>query len=551
MPTYPATRRFFRDDEFRNENAAIAGVVRALALWENYTYARDLKITPSDAKVYADGSWPWKATSFDHRPVHGFSAGSLLMGMAEIVVPDPRAPCTRVVVQLNVVETAFSPAVSGAFYITNVSTGEVVEVGIYNSFPSTGADTWYSGTIAASPGDVLRISALNGAGSFQPFVISSLCAWWDPSSIVLPGATFNSPWYAISQYLAANDAPLSTAMLRWLGRMANAFVYDRPQMIASSWFYNPAAGTNAGYSSYSTVVGRYRVLVGTGCPSLNVQLRYRASGACSVTVDAGADSTTVTIPGAGTNSASATLTLSSTGTKDLVFTVTGSPGYCDVEHVLVHENPGTATSLALPSESVPSNYDPNLDERIGSGRAIRNDDLSRLVSNMIWLWAYRRDRVLVNDCRFTYREQDDFTFTGAGGAADRAAFHEHRTSKWNFGHAFGELRVRAGYHQGASGGVKGNWDALKFQVGLATASDYPGANAIGLDVQYRGFPYSDWTQHDQHSQQHRRGVSLTSETTYLVETHLLVNANSVPKTTRPSWLTIEELPMDTPASTYP
>lgn len=554
MPTYPTTRRFFSDDEFRNENAAIAGAVRALALAQNYRYARDLKVTPSDAKTFAEAGWAWSASSLASTPVRSFGTGSgwyASANVAEIVVPDPRAPATRILVSVNIVRAA-AGAVSGFVDVTNARTGEVATITVLDS----GTDQWLSADVSARTGDVLRVAGRWASGT--NFTVAAISAWWSPASLAMPGADFALGWSALSQAFHTTNSPLSSYALTWLGRTANAWAFERPMMVANSWLYNPAAGTGAGYSSYSTTVGKYRVYIGARCPSLTVRLRYRASGACTVGValDGGAGSGTVTISGAGTSVASTTVTLTpGAGAFDTVtLTVQGAPTYCDIEYVLIYENYSTASSLALPAgETVPASFDPNLDERISSGRAIRADDIARLFANEVWLWAYRRDRILVSDCRFTYKETRLDAFTGASGLTDRAAMHEVVTSKRNAGAAFGELLVRVGYHQGAGFGTPTPWEALNFQVGLATYGDSVGAPAVGLGFQYQEGPRVDWSSHSQAAHQHRRGGTVSEGTVYLLETIILTAGHDVAinKMTRPSWLTVEELPLGTPAATYP
>lgn len=555
MPTYPATRRFFLDDEFRNENAAIAGVVRAIALGQNYRYARDLKVTPSDAKVYGEASWPWN-TSLWWSPVRNFGSGVgyyAAANVAEIVVPDPRSPASRIDFYAYVYRPA-TGAVSGTISVTNRTTGEVTTGAVDNS----AASYWVHLEVPASPGDLLRLSATWASGT--AYVLAGYTAWWSSTTLGLAGATFSPGWYGISQSHCADGRPLHTALLKWIGQSANQSAYHRPQVVAASWLYNPAAGTNPGYSSYPTVVGRYQLPIGGRIPSLTVRVRYRASGACTITAAlSGGDSGTITIGGAGTSVQSTTITLSATpgslGMQELTLTVNGSPAYCDVEWVGVWENHGTAVSLALPAaETVPANFDPNLDERMGSGLAIRSDDIARLVANEVWLWAYRRDRVLVNDCRFTYREgMSGLTFTGAGGLTDRSALHELRTSKVNAGDAFGELKVRAGWYQGSGTGRPTPWEAWRFQVGVASLADYAGSPAVGCEVQSYDYPDANWASFEQSSWQHARGGALAGDTTYLLETVLLTagHTSSIGKTTRPSWLTVEELPLNSPARTYP
>jgi hypothetical protein len=554
--TYPATRRFFRDDEFRNENAAIAGVVRALAQGQNYRYASDLKVTPSDAKVFGETGWAWASSTLEWSPVRNFGSGVgyySAANIAEVTLSDPRAPATAVRLHAYITRPA-SGATVGDLVVTNRTTGEVTTVAI----PDAAAGWNISATIPAEPGDVLRISATYTSG--VTFIIGGICMYWDSIGLSLPGAVFNAGWSARSQAWAADNRPLSTAVLKWLGRMTNASVRDRPMMIAASWLYNPAAGVGAGYSTVPTVVGRYLIPVGGRTPSLTVRVRYRSSGACTITAAlSGGDSGTITIGGAGTSVASTTITFASVPAalyqQELTLTVNGSPTYCDVQWVGVWENHSTATSLALPGgETVPANFDPNLDERMGSGSAIRSDDIARLVANEVWLWAYRRDRVLVNDCRFTYLEAGSgLTFTGAGGLTDRSALHELRTSKVNAGDAFGELKVRAGWYQGSGTGRPTPWEAWRFQVGVNSLADYAGSPAVGCEVQSYDYPDANWASFEQSSWQHARGGSLAGDTTYLLETVLLTagHTSSIGKTTRPSWLTIEELPLNSPARTYP
>lgn len=554
MPTYPATRRFFRDDEYRNENAAHAGAVRALALSQNYRYARDLKVTPAAPKVFGETGWSWKASTH-FAPVHSFGgSGYTSAYVAEIVVPDPRSPATAVRLHVNLDRDSIGSTV-GSIVVTNRTTGLV---STFSADAAGYTNVWaISETVPAAAGDVLRVSATYTSG--VAYRVAGLSLYWDAIGLALPGAVFDAGWKAASQAFVTDGRPLPTALLKWLGRMGNASVRDRPQVIASTWLYNPAAGTGGGYNAYPTVVGRYLLPIGGRCPSLTVRVRYRASGACTITAAlSGGDSGTITISGAGTSVASTTITFGAVpaalSQQELVLTVNGSPTYCDVEWVGVWENHATATSLALPSgEAVPANFDPNHDDRMGSGLAIRSDDVARLVANEVWLWAYRRDRVLVNDCRFTYQDTSGASFTGAGNSTDRAALHELRTSKWNAGDGFGAVKVRAGWHQGAGLGRPTPWEEWLFQVGLQTTGDYLGAPGTGHWVQYPEGPRVSWESHTQASWQHALGGPIASDTTYLWETVLLTAGHTagIGKSTRPSWLVLEELPLNSPAKTYP
>ncbi len=558
MPTYPTTRRFFLDQEFRNENAAIAGLIRGLAQSQNYRYARDLKQTPADPKVFAILAWPWLSatTPLALRPVSDIAAGEWL-NLAHLHVPDGRAPYASVKVHVAV---KASGTVAGSLIVTNNSTTDTTEIDLSGTY---GASTvWKSGTVLAKPGDMLWVSARN-TGSVA-FSVHGLSAFWDPASLAGPSsATFNAPWAAMSQEYSASGAPLSTHLLRWLGRMSNAVAYQRPQQVAASWFYNPAAGTGAGYSTVPLVVGRYMVQVGGRCPGLEVELKYRASGACTVEVALSGGATgTVVVPGAGRGTATATVALTpgDASEQELTLTVAGSPAYCDVEHVFVYEQHATASSLALPSgETITASFSPNLDERLMSGWPIIGEDIARMVMNEVWLWAYRRDRVLVNDCRFTYDYYDHVSFTGAAGVTDSAAVHAFRTSKWNTGDAFGELRIRSGYHQTyADADGSHPWKEWLFQVGIFGFADLAGSPAMGLSSYVLTSVRTEHTTEILRrisgltTYQHARGGTLARATTYQLDSIMLVDGHTTdPQTTRPSWLTVEELPMGSPALTYP
>ncbi len=539
--SYPATRRFFRDDEFRNENAAISGLVRALAGWQNHTWARDLTITPADAKVYSGvaAPWPWAASGFINTPDRDVSAGRPSVLLAVFPVPDPRAPCTKVTVEVNA-ELPGAGTLHGELVVTNVTTGAVGTCTLSWIFGAAG-NRWFSTEVTASVGDVIQVSATYTAGA--TFTVSSLSAWWSPSSVSLPGVTFTAGWFALSQTYCANDRALSTYLLRQLGRTANALVYDRPQPIACSWLYNPAAGVAANYNTVPLVVGRYKVPIGARVTDINIRLRYRISGACSVTCalsGGGSVSIPLTVTPYGTASGSITRAAGAFSVEELTLTVAGSPNYCDIEHVLVYE---AASDLALPGgESVPSNYDPNLDERIVSGRAIRKDDIARLVANMAVIWKNRRHRVLVNDCRYSYKENDTWAITGVGGVADVAAMHDLPVGGVGTGFDFTQVRVRQGWHGFQMGGTP---DYVPLKVGSAGTGDYAGCTAVGVAVNVSPLV------HGQAAWQHRWGTTPTPPTVLEFETRLIQPGSNNPKSTRPTWTVLEQLPHNSPHATYP
>ncbi len=544
--SYPTTRRFFRDDEFRNDNAAIAGLVRGLALWENHTWARDLVLTPADPKVHGGLSWPWSTVgSFAMTPNRSVSVGTPRL-LARFPAPDPRAPANRITIYANVVVAA-AGTLNGSLTITNLTTGEITVAPLAQVFGAAG-DDWFSWTFPAASGDVLEVSA--SAASGLAFTVASLCAWWDPASLSLPGVTFNGGWSAMSQAYASENRPLSTHLLRWLGRSANAFVYGRPMPVMASWLYNPAAGVGAGYSTVPLVIGRYIVPVGAGVSSLVVRLRYRASGACSVTCEIPfVASATATISGAGTGVATATISVSpGVGTAEVVLTVAGSPTYCDIEHVIIYEQASSAADLALPSgETVSAVFDPNLDERLLSGRAIRADDVARLVANMVAIWGHRRCRVLVNDCRFSYREDVTFDFAGVQGITNKAALHAIPLANLGTdGAAITQVRVRAGWNACQISPTA--TDEVLLQAGVLSSGDYAGSTPVGLgaDPGTGAYGQANW--------QHRwGGGSPGAAAVYEFETHIEPSgapANNA-RSTRPSWLVLEQLPLNSPALTYP
>jgi hypothetical protein len=537
MPTYPSTRRFFRDDEFRNDNGAIAGAVRSLAQWENSTYARDLKVTPADSKIFGSQPWPWTAAWYwsPMRPLNGTTP----LNLCEIVVPDGRAPYAKL--KVWICRTPITGIPSASVSLVNATTGATAILSISGPRVESGPVIWESTTIAASPGDVLHLVGNWVSGPI--FEILGISAYWDPASLTLPGATFNSNWYAISRNFHIDNRPMSTYALRWLGRMANAFVYQRPMQVAASWFSNPAAGTAAGYNAWPTTVGRYMVHIGGQCPSVYVQINVRNSGACSVSAAlSGGASTTISVsasPGYYSLSSSMAVTPGVGGPQELVLTVTGSPAYLSVDSVTVWEGESTATSLVMGAESVPATFDPNLDERLAAGRAIRSDDIARLVDNMLWLWAYRRNRMLVADCRFVYRELDPYAFTGLGNVSNIAARHEIVASRWNVGDAFGEFEIRAGWGTSLSFDTGGY-----YQVGVAAWNDYAGAPAVGATASMN--TNTDWAAVGQAVWQHARGGTTAMQALYAFQAQ-----KPYAKGSRPSWLTISELPMGTPAKTYP
>ena len=541
--SYPTTRRFFRDDEFRNENAAIAGLVRGLALWENHTWARDLVLTPADPKVHGDLSWPWSATSFFMTPNRSVGAGYTLL--ARFPVSDPRAPANRIKLYVDVA-VAGAGTLNGLLTVTNLTTGEATTQAL-NAVAIAPGHQWFSTTVPAAAGDVLEVSA--GVVSGLAFTATGLCAWWDPDSLSLPGVTFTAGWTALSQAYHTTDRPLSTYALRQLGRAANAFVHDRPLPVVASWLYNPAAGVGAGYASVPLVVGRYMLPIGARVSQMELRLRYRASGACSVTCAlSGGGSASAVISGAGYGVASATITRTAGAfsAEELTLTVAGSPTYCDIEHVLVYEQAGSATDLALPSgETVPGNFDHNLDERLLSGRAIRADDVARLVANMVHLWSHRRCRVLVNDCRFSYKESETFDFTGVQGATNKAALHAIPLVNLGSGFDLWQVRVRAGWNACQINPTA--TDEVLLQVGELASGDYAGSTPVGLgaDPGTGAYGQANW--------QHRWGSTPGAPAVYEFETHIAPTgaaANNA-RSTRPSWTVLEQLPLNSPALTYP
>lgn len=542
--SYPTTRRFFRDDEFRNENAAISGLVRGLAHWENHTWARDLVLTPADPKFHGSFSWPWSVTSFFMTPNRAVAVGFSTL-LARLPAPDPRAPANRISIYVNVV-VAGAGTLDGTLTITNLATGEVTDTPLSQAFGAAG-NAWFSGTFPASAGDMFEVSASGASG--LAFTVTSICAWWSPDSLSLPGVTFTAGWAALSQAYHAAGGPLSTYALHRLGLAANAFVHQRPLPVAASWLYNPAAGVGAGYSSVPLVVGRYMVPIGAGVSQLEVRLRYRASGACSVTCAIPlVASAAATISGAGVGVATTTITFSPGvgGLAEVVLTVAGSPTYCDIEHVLIYEQACSAADLGLPSgETVPGNFDPNLDERMLSGRTIRADDAARLVANMVHLWAHRRCRVLVNDCRFSYKEIETFDFVGVQGVTNKAAIHAIPLANVGSGFDLWQVRVRAGWNGCQIAPT--TTDEVLLRVGRLASGDYAGSTPVGLgaDPGTGAYGQANW--------QHRWGATPGAPGIYEFETHIEPTgaaANNA-RSTRPSWLVLEQLPLNSPAATYP
>lgn len=560
--SYPTTRAFFPDANHRNEVAAIASIVRSLARAQNFRYARDLKVTPAGAKIFGQsGAWPWGGTDASTEArraicAFGSTAGKKTSAnVAEFLVNDPRSPATSVTIQYRVDRDSASTAV-GSVTIRNATAGSTQTTALRGWSPGDPAGYWETVTVRASAGDIIQISAAYTSGT--EFRITSVCAWWEYPTV--SGVTFPA-WSAMSQSAVATDRALSTALVRWLGQAANGFATERPLMVVASWLYNPAAGTGGQYSAQPLVVGRYQIFIGGRCPGITVRLRYRVSGSCSVSValSGGASGTvTITSAGASTGSASTTIALTPSfgAVQELTLTVAGSPTYCDIEHVLVYESHSTASSLALPgAETVPASFDPNLDERMASARAIRADDLARLVANEVWLWAYRRDRILVNDCRVVYGERATLItdiVPGASGVNNAAAVHAIHTSKRNVGDAFGELLLRAGWHQAEGVAASPSLAAAPtFRVGLVSAGDYVGSPANGIDRVLSTEPFASWDSCGIANWQHAHGAAVAGETTEEFITMLETNAVGYWWATRPSWLVIEELPLDTPALTYP
>lgn len=538
--SYPATRRFFRDDEFRNEAACIAGLVRSLAQWENYAWGRDLTVTPADSKIFDEAAWPWAVSGFESTPVHSLTSGQKLL--AVIPVPDPRAPATKVAVHLCVTATT-AGLVRGDLTVLNSTTG-ISSVIHMSTVLAAGGNYWMSTTVEAAAGDVLQVYGWdNWWGSGPTPIISSICAWWDPTSLYSPGVNFGAGWSSLSQAFHSSGQPLSTYALRWVGRMANEMVAGRPMPVAASWLYNPAAGTGAGYSTVPLVVGRYKVPIGERIGEIYVRLRYRASGACSVTCAlSGGGSASVSIPAAGSSWATTFIsrTAGAFSVEELTLTVAGSPTYCDIEHVLVYEGSSSASMLALPAgETVPA-YDPNLDERISSGKAIRADDAARLVANMVAIWGERRNRVLVNDCRFTYKERLNVDFPGVQGALNKVALHAI-VLKSPGGSTPYQTQVRAGWHGYSPGGAS---EYTPIQVGVFGTGDYAGSPAVGAVAN------TNATVNGQANWQHRWG-SAPGSALVEFETHLVQAGASIGQSTRPSWLVLEQLPINSPSATYP
>jgi hypothetical protein len=286
-------------------------------------------------------------------------------------------------------------------------------------------------------------------------------------------------------------------------------------------------------------------------------LAYRASGACAVHAEfsySGAAATINIAPGVGWVSATIASTEVAGLSGELVLTVQGSPSFCDIQYVGIFEEPSTAASLALPSgESVPTTFAPNADERMGSGRVILADDLAQMIRNTVWLWAYRGDRILVSDCRFTYQENTGSAFSGVLSSADVAAVHAFKASRRNTGDSLGEIQIRAGWHSGSGSQSPASWEAWRFKVRMEGTSDLAGAPEKGAEEQARAFPNADWDTHGMAAWQHARGATVGSEATVAFDTMMMTAGHStgIYKSTRPSWLVVEEMPLGTPAKAYP
>jgi hypothetical protein len=548
---YPTTRRYFRSDEAWNDNVVTAGHLRSIAQFQNYSYARDLPQTPAASRFYEETAWPGRPSGFCWSPRRSLSTGTLQGSkrIALVTCPDPKSSWTTYVSVYVWIKRANLNASSGTVSVTNLRTGVVSSIVVDPSYGQLLMN--YPLGLEAQAGDVLALDATLASG--QAYEVAGYYMEWSPG---LPGNTVangqsgvaNPAWYPLSQAHMATNRPLSARVLQWLGRSCNDLVNLSPLVIANCWNLHPGAGTGVGYNAYDNLVGKYALPLAPTTTQVEVVLRYVASGACSVTCTLSSGETaSAVIAGAGAGLAYATINRAAGSSRTMVvldLTVAGAPASCDIEHVYVYEQHGDAAALSLPAgETVPANWVDNDESRFASGATIRSSDLARLVANMIWLRAHRRRRILVNDNRFTYKENDTATFVGVGGAANANVAGLHAIPLLGYWTPPGtyQVLVRAGWHQGINIVPSPTVDTY-FQIGHHLQGDYLGCpqlkHTAGQNAEQAAF-------------QHRWGATVTNPAIYWFETRVNCPAASGGRNTRPSWLTLEVLPHGTPLATYP
>ena len=556
--SYPAGRRTFYDGDVRNESAAIVGLARDLARWQNTTYARDLIVTPSDGAVFTGSSadakgWSYGQVSSIAEP-QNWIFDPALRNYAEIFLPDPRGPFRQV--RLEVYVTLQASDAVGQVVVTNTRTNVSTTLDVTYAALGSVLSGWLYVDVDAAALDTLHVEAkwvYTGGGN--TLYLKGLSGYWLPPTIV--GITQQTWGHVDPAALIRDDGPYSTFALRWLARMSNALWYQRPLQVISRWFWGYGSGTSTDWSDYERIVGRYRVWIGPGTSQLDVRMVTRHStSTVTLTLSGGLGSTTVT-PSATTASVqSATISIASPptsgGVYELTVEVDGDPTYFEVRALSVWES---SVSLSLVGGvSVPTDFVPNDDGALSGRPKILTADLQRLEENLRWLWSYRRVRHLVNDSRYTspfgdpgrgvLEEPSGATATGDG----HTAIHWYKTSRMAPGSLSAPaLRIRQGTHiplAAYGGAYAGN--SLQTQVGNLSGTEAAWSPKI-INPNLSEYSGLSWLGHLQTHWQHRKAAAYTDETVYRIDTYSSGGAISPSgNSTHHAWTILEELPIGTP-----
>jgi hypothetical protein len=425
--SWPASRRAFATREWANRNADIAGLWRALMQWQNYTYDADLAITPADPKLYrADPDYERPFKWMGYAQTAPLTSGSI----ATVYVPPPRSPGMQI---LRVwLYCACADGHSARVDITNERTRVTTSADVTTAALG-GTSGWMSLDVSVQPHDMLRIDLVGSGGWVDVHGVSSY--WMAPAT---PGVEFGQVLSAITRghYVTAYR-PDSAYVARWLGLAANRFMAHRSRMqVASSWLHQWAYGNlrdgmlgddPTHWTVLPAAVGRYRVLIGEGVSKLRFALlmkSYDGGAGSYVTADVKVGGVSI---GSTTNSPTSAYTW-----REFSIAITPTAAAREAEIVLVPTSTldpdhgiwvasacaweEEATIALVGAESLPGAFAANADEAVGGGRAMTAAQRAQLVDNMLWLWANRGLRCLVNDCR---HDASQARGTGAAEAEPR------------------------------------------------------------------------------------------------------------------------------------
>jgi hypothetical protein len=541
--TYLSTRSVFLDSQCRNESAAISALVRDLARWQNTTYARDLKITPTDSKVRGEHAWTFgNGDSELIFTPNRSSATGVPTAICQIYLPDPRGPFRTV--RMRFYCQLASSSVTGSVLVRNADTG--IESILDVDYASLGDATegWATLDVDGAAFQTLQVRVASPEWK-DDFKIQSVCGYWLPPTIA--GAT-NEAWrHVATGVIDSADRPDSSYALRWLARMSNAHWRDRPLQVCASWLDGFGSGTSSDWLNFSRVVGRYAVWVGARVSSLTVLLGIHVPSSASVTVS---------LSGPGITTSSATWTpaeagwaftsqsievdglLGAGGECELTITVDGDPSWCEVTEVHVQES-DSALGL-VGGLSVPGDFLAVDDADVEPRSAIRNSLMLQLCTNMLWLWTWRRARCLISDDRYTAPMA-----TVTEGSLGYLAIHHIQPSR-GFSAALSTtfpFFIRNGYY-------KANWtfdpDALSGEMQTTTNADERAWAPILGPVRSEG-PFGQsftWAAHHVSQWQHRQSDAYDNDGSFKQFSSVQIATPGLGITQ--GWTILEELPLGVP-----